>query len=244
VRIAVLTALWQRRELSRLMLRHLAQQQERLAKYVTLSIHCAVSDEAGLENAERVGAWYCQVDNHPLGAKYNAGLAEVRQHDPCDAVCVLGSDNFVTDALWLKWAEVLDAGVDYAGVLDAYKYDLATQALSYWPGYDELRRVGEPMGSGRLYSRRLLDEVDWHLWDSNLDRGLDWSVTQRLEGMDIEVYTNNLASLGAVQIGVKDDIAICGYQQYVARQWRRITWLEAEKLEEWFGDIGREIRAL
>lgn len=105
------------------------------------------------------GCHYIEASNELLDRKYDVGFQRAASLRP-DAVALVGSDDFLS-AEYFAWATaVIAAGVDLAGMLDFYLVDVAGRRILRWAGYQGERR-GEPLGAGRVFSRRILDAVDW-----------------------------------------------------------------------------------
>ena len=120
----------------------------------------AVGSEGSVSRQIARGLEYVEADNHPLDAKYDAGIAYCKKFDP-DAVCLIGSDDFITAAYW-SWAMYqVASGCDLAGLLDFYVADMQRGRVLYWGGYNSSERQGESIAAGRVYSRRILNKVAW-----------------------------------------------------------------------------------
>ena len=178
-RLVALVPLWRRHELARIVLSRLHRQ--------GIPVVCVGSEgETSERLARECGADYIEADNSPLGGKFNAGLAHARRAEP-DAVLVLGSDNLVTDEYLAALRRLVAAGHDYIGLRDGYVYEHEWDHLVHWPGYIGIRE-GEPLGSGRCFSRQLLDRLNWELWDDLAERGLDWTTTARMSEVGIRPH--------------------------------------------------------
>lgn len=169
MRLGILTCLWKRHELAAVMMDH--------TRFIAPAAVCvAVGSEGDSSRtlAEAHGWLYVESPNDPRGAKWNEGLHALRALG-VDAVVILGSDDFIGRGLPVLWSEWHEAGIDYGGLLDCYVYRPADYRSCRWNGYPEgSPRHGETIGSGRFYSRRLLDAVDWRLWpETDAPTGLD-----------------------------------------------------------------------
>ena len=141
-------------------------------KHLTQSILVG-NDPDTKRAAERTGAMWIPCKNSPLGAKWQKGFTAARGLNP-DAVLICGSDDWLTP----NWCEVCAEEI-------ARGYDLVGKTI--WcvakmiPGNPlELYRVQyekrkDPIGSGRLISKRVLDKLGWNLFPNNKDRYLDWA---------------------------------------------------------------------
>jgi hypothetical protein len=179
LRIGLLTCLWRRPELTDFVLAHYAGVRKRLAGTLEL-VPVAVGSEGAASRvmAERHGFTYVEHPNQPLSDKWNAGLAPLRAAK-VDAVFIIGSDDLVNDRAFLVYGTLLRRGLKFLGVQDLQFLDLATMRLVHWQGYTG-KRAGEPVGLARCIHRDYLEAADWRLWESGLDRGLDYSMVVRL----------------------------------------------------------------
>mgnify|MGYP002622839907 FL=1 len=154
-RLCIVIPIWQRATLTN----HL------LTYYHTLQVPgvelcvVAVGSEGRRSRLLARGLEYVETENRPLDRKFDVGFEYCRSFEP-DAVCLIGSDDFVTEP-YFSWAmRRIRSDVDLAGLLDLYLVALPQQRVFYWSGY-EGARAGESIGSARVYSKRILDEVDW-----------------------------------------------------------------------------------
>ena len=101
---------------------------------------------------------YLEAPNYPLDAKYDLGISHCRMYDP-DAVALVGSDDFITGD-YFEWAMSQIA-------LGFYLTDLVNEKVFYWSGYtgtdktSGMHRLGDAIGAGRVYSKAILDRLDW-----------------------------------------------------------------------------------
>jgi hypothetical protein len=174
---------WQRWPLLKVVLQHLERLNAALSAHGhELVVSVAGSEGRDLEALVAPYADYVDVPNRPLGPKVNAAVTQLAVYSP-DACIGLGSDDFVTIDLVLKWAELIEQGWDYLGVLDGYMYDLHAHRIVHWLGYDN-EREGESIGPGRCMSSSLLDRVNWEPF-GNVDRSLDGSLEAKIKDLSI-----------------------------------------------------------
>lgn len=60
--------------------------------------------------------------------------------------------------------------------------------LLHWGGYYKARR-GDMLGAGRLLSASILNKVNWQIYDTSLNSGLDKSMTKILKAVGAKFYT-------------------------------------------------------
>jgi hypothetical protein len=166
-RLLLLTAVWKRPALTRLVLSTYQRAREELAPEIDLRL-LAVGSEGEDSRSLRgdCGFDYVEHANEPLSYKWNAGVQAARDHDP-DGIVIVGSDGLLSTSTFGAHARKLQEGQDFFGFRDLYFFDPIRRRLGYWGGYEhspQKDRAGEPIGSGRCFSRRLLDRMDWNLW--------------------------------------------------------------------------------
>jgi hypothetical protein len=213
--LGVVTTLWKRPELTRLVLEHLRQLREALAGELRLEVVAVGSEgDASRQVCEGLEVKYVEAPNHPLNAKANAGYRRARQLG-VDAVMRLDSDTLASESLFRALAARLGEGS--VGCLDVYFLDLASMQLCYNPPYSLFnqrlynllkggwRRVGEPVGPGRCHSAAVLDDLGWEPWDRDppLAKGLDGAEMKRLRRHDHALRGFQLAELGGCLVDVK-----------------------------------------
>ena len=189
LRLVVLTCVWQRPALTEVFLSYYQKIAKKLIGKIDL-ILLAVGSEGNYSRqmCERYNFNYVEYKNFPLSDKWEFGLKHTRNFSP-DGVIVVGSDDFISLSLFERYAELLNDGYLFSGLSDGYFLDLAnSEELIYWRGYGGLNREGgmpwrlnETLGMGRMYSRLLLEWIDYSLWhEKNINKGLDGVAKDRL----------------------------------------------------------------
>ena len=108
-----------------------------------------------------------------LSRKHNTMLQLSRGlYDP-DAVMVIGSDDIVQPELIINSVEAIKAGSWWTRPTGLYFWEPATDRVAKAPG----RCIS---GGGRVYSRKLLDMMDWTLWDDDINSKLDGNAETRI----------------------------------------------------------------
>lgn len=177
MRLGLLMAAYKRHGLLRLALKHnLAA--ARAAGLDVVPV-CVVSpDDAPAYEIGRENDWeIVEADNRPLSAKWQAGLTRLREYH-LDAVCIIGSDDFLSTSVYVHLSTAVEKGALLTGYLDHYLFRGIDQKCVRWPGYEGARE-GDTIGTGRTYSRELLEAVDWSLWPEAMDRNLDGQARDR-----------------------------------------------------------------
>lgn len=155
---------------------------------------------------EMAGAEFIQVANIiPLGLKWQMALDKAREYSP-DAVLYVGSSDWVTK----DWCDVLykdiKKGFAMAGKDDCYMAHVDPQnklGVCHWGGYDYKRQRPvsrtiqdtdrlEVVGIGRLFGKKVLDMLDWQIFDTTINSSLDysqmkalWSIKDKWKGLMI-----------------------------------------------------------
>lgn len=184
VKIGVLTCIWKRHELALEMLRHTAYAAGDDVELVVVGSEGEASEQVAMA----APPWYyLETPNDPRGSKWNAGLVTLGALG-VDVVVILGSDDFASEGYFdLVRKMASTPGIEYGGLLDCYVWRGADGAACHWPGYGaDSGRQGETIGSGRWFSRRILDALDWTLWpEDGRKTGLDRAAMERVASLGL-----------------------------------------------------------
>lgn len=205
MRLGVVVALWGREALAQVSLTRYA----RAARGHDVTL-VAVTDETGNgELAQSLGYEVVQAPNDPLSDKHNAGALHLRGR--VDAMVVLGSDDWICDRLFGIWAaELRDSQV--VGVNDAYLVCTHRPDAMLWPGYTNHRR-GESIGVARAIRSDVLDQVDWQPWLTGKNKGLDYSMTERLRALGVATRGHPQDDLGVRVVGLKSAAELTSFER-------------------------------
>ncbi len=192
-RIGILTCMWQRPELTEVVLTHYNDLKEQVRGEAELVMY-AVGSEGDTSRiiAERNGFNYVEWPNQPLGAKWNAGLRAMRD-EAIDAVLIVGSDDLINAPLIELYVQELARGKKFLGILDMYFFDIITRRLMHWKGYTNERK-GEVIGLGRCIHRDILEATNWTIWEDWRKSSLDYSMLLVLADVLKPVYDQGQAS--------------------------------------------------
>src|SRR5690606_24137998 len=125
------------------------------------------------------GGLFVEHENKPLGKKWNAGFLEAKKYNP-DCCLFVGSSDWVSDN-WIEYCSHYLKNYDLIGKPDFYLLDYGRRLrVCHWAGYTDKRRSNEPIGIGRILSKRILDKMGWKPMDDKLDSSLDWSMYQKV----------------------------------------------------------------
>ena len=136
---------------------------------------------------------FISYKNKPLGEKWQMGVDIARLFDP-DAICILGSDDWLTDEYLATSMALIRDGCDVACCKVFYMYEIEEMAghrpLYRWGGYSpklDHDRVDEPIGAGRVFSGSVLRRLGWRLFDDNIDNSLDHDCYKRLRSVKARI---------------------------------------------------------
>lgn len=150
------------------------------------------------EVCEDAGAEFIFHENVPLGKKWNAGFVEAKKYNP-DAVLFVGSSDWISDN-WLPSLApfMMKFKIDMIGKADFYLLDIGENLrFCHWRGYVQKERKAEPIGIGRVISRRVLDILNWKPIEETLNSSIDYSMYHRVLGVGgkVELFKGDIQSL-------------------------------------------------
>jgi len=224
MRIALVTAVWQRPALTEYVLKHYGWLKAKLHAEASreLSLICVGSREDESWNPGAFQDWqYVVAPNEPLSKKWQAGLARARELEP-DFVCIVGSDDLFT-------ADYFERMPDYCpkngavGFGNFWFLNLPAKMLGFFPGYERKekgrRGVFRPdsltVGAGRMFGSELLDKLDWVLWPEPVNDHLDTACSKALMGRTgLAVSPASLQEVGCFGMDVKSATGMWGWRQY------------------------------
>ena len=162
MKLLIYTAVWKRPEITEICFMGI----KRLQNY-SLSFHvkpfAVISEESMIPLCEKYGVEWCMCDNHPLGAKKNFGLSQLRDKD-FDFMIEIGSDDLILGELFDQYQKFF-VKYDFFGVSDAAYINAETLECA--------RLQSDAVyGAGRAISKKALEQMDYSLW-GNRNRGMD-----------------------------------------------------------------------
>lgn len=144
--------------------------------------------------AEKYGMIYLECENYPVSNKHNELISMLKDVD-YDYAVILGSDNFVSSNFTEKIEAVLEENKpDFLQLRGLYFYNQRTKKTTYFSGFT---------GVGRCYSKKALESVNYKLWSSGLNKGLDGSSFHRLKAKGFEPFEVDVLELGVEVVDVK-----------------------------------------
>lgn len=197
MRLAIVTKVWKRPEVFELW----AAGIKRLYPLADVTV-CVAGSEGykSREMVERHGFNYVETPNEPLGYKSNQALRLARLFDP-DFVLFLGSDDLISTPTLAYILERTEEA-DLVEPMDLYIYDSESKRVMHSRGYENHRK-GESLAVGRCLSAKILDKLDWELWDNMREKFLDGSSRDKLSGVSVKRHTYRLKEIGGFILDVK-----------------------------------------
>ena len=145
-----------------------------LLKMQTLPLHAIIvvgSSAYDAETAAIADVVYTEHRNRPLSNKFQHCVNVARQYDP-DALFITGSDSWATSTMCEVFADHMAKGADLVGKIHSYSCKANPGEKLEILGHKYKTRK-DPIGGGRLFSRKALDLLDWQLYRSGLEQTLD-----------------------------------------------------------------------
>lgn len=160
---------------------------------------------------------WLNTPNSPLSNKWNTALNYAKKI-PHSHVLILGSD----DLLSLQTLEIYLAkgnDHDFIGISDMYILNSATGDFMFWPGY-KLDRKGESLGAGRLIRKDILEQLGYKIWESNLSKTLDASMTRTIKDCVKTPLVLSCEKDGVFLMDIKSEVNIWSYEVYRSNHYR------------------------
>jgi len=128
------------------------------------------------------GAEWVQIKNYPLGNKWNKGFEYAEQFDP-DGILFVGSSDWISQN-WISdaWKFLENDEYQMVGKKSFLMVDIniLTNKSYYckWNGYLNTSRTNEPIGTGRLISRKFLQAIKYKPFESSANQSMDYFMYQ------------------------------------------------------------------
>jgi len=167
---------------------------------------CVVSLEEDKAVFEEHGIETHLYKNNPVGEKHNYCLSLLK--DKCSHVFHIGSDDLVDNNYMNELIKFADKDIVWGRGL--VFYSVRRKMARFWE---------EPFknfaGPNKLISARLLDKLDWHIWDDDIDKGLDHSSSLKLLSMAESKHIIMIRSIGGLFVDIKGETNINGFEKYI-----------------------------
>jgi hypothetical protein len=200
MKIVLVTCIYQRPELTKIILSYY--------RNFNLKLLAAGSEgEQSKQLAESCGWDYIETPNAPLTYKHTALFQAARERNP-DAVLLIGSDDLLSTNLINYYQKNYSAEADYLlGLKDLYFYSAKTKKAIHHLGFIG-NKIDFTIGCGRIFSRKLLDKIDWKPWgDEKTNRGLDIICSRRLAFQGIKERQITMQESG-IAVDIKTNVGL------------------------------------
>ena len=150
----------------------------------------------------KVSAIYNQ--NLPVSRKWQKGVEHARKFSP-DGIMILGSDDIITPG-YLEYVKKQITN-DYDYISNKRWYNTYLTNNNFVVG--EFRYIKERvdgLGSGRVYSKRVLDKLNWKLYSFNKNKNLDGTSFQLVQKyIKKKIIINNLHQMNVILLKTEDE---------------------------------------
>lgn len=168
-KILIITAIWQRHDLTDIVLSYYGKLAARSGGRLLL-LAVGSEGEKSRKLCEKNGWKYIERSNYIISHKLTAVVQEAKNLD-FDFMIAIGSDDLISLSLIEFYDKVYSRESNYMlGLKDLYLYMMRSKKSYYFPGYQSMKTIG----AGRCFSRTILDKLNWKPWsDFAIQRGLD-----------------------------------------------------------------------
>jgi len=163
IKLKLFLAVWKRPEITELCF--LGIQRLKTHPSFDISAFAVISEVEMIPLCEKYDIDWIITENLPLGRKKNFGLRQLAHYD-FDFMMEIGSDDLVTNNLLTQYLPYFEK-YDFFGISDAAYIESEN---------GECRRLisdKSTYGAGRVISKDLLEKMEYQIWASGLNRGLD-----------------------------------------------------------------------
>ena len=200
-KIVILTCVYGRPQLTRLILEHYAEL-AREGPYDIELIAVGSEGQASRKVVEESGWHYGEHSNQPLSQKFNRAFEMAKAFDP-DIVIAPGSDDVLDYAIVGHWNKVCSPDDNHiTGLKDIYFYGIQERHCCYFGGF--VPPGPQTIGAGRVFSRNVLEQLKWRPWEEEiLHMGLDTSITRRFAKRGIREVAIPMTDTGGIACDFK-----------------------------------------
>ena len=203
LKIVIMTCMWQRHELTDYIFARWKKEKEYCKDLDVILLAVGSEGDISKKIAERNDFVYVECENQPLNRKNNCGSLAAKVFNP-DFLIYVNSDTLFSRGIISALISKAEEGFFY-GLRDLYNLSIKHKKISYWAGWTKSsRRFHEAIGTGRCFNRKILETVDWQLWDQdvNINRGLDFNCTRKLfkYGFKIDAFYMKEFGIDAMEI--------------------------------------------
>jgi len=143
---------WERRDITRICYEGLKRVIADAPPKIECEAFIVASNDADEKLADEFDFTVYRHENHPLGAKFNAGMKEALKKE-WDYVWQLNSDDVLSTDIWKAFLPFFQRKTDFWGVERLYFYDMPTGRMKTYRYFD---------GCGiRVIKRALVEKAGW-----------------------------------------------------------------------------------
>lgn len=166
------------------------------------------------EIAKKYGVEYIQWDNRKMGQKANrsAMLAKGK----CEYVLLTGDDDIISQSMWEYYNNFTG---EVLALLDMYFFDIKTQRLLYWGGYDSKERKGEPIGAYKMIRADVMDKMNWLPFSEKAYQPGEHVTHAQLKYLGINQTIVKMEETGGIAVDVKSTINLNPIKQWPNSQY-------------------------
>jgi hypothetical protein len=188
-KLAVILPFWERPNVTKLCFERLEMQRKKFGFDVFVS--------GNDEDIVPKGWSFLNVTNLPLGNKLNTLIACTKDYD---GVIILGSDDFISDSIFELYQQIDCKRLVFYGFNDCHVYSSHTQKLGHKLSYT---KSGNTIGVARLWTKATLERMNYKLYTSIRNKGLDSDSKRNMNTKGIEEIS--LSYDGHFMLDVKCD---------------------------------------
>ena len=144
--------------------------------------------------------------NNPVGEKHNYCLSLLR--DKCTHIFHVGSDDLVDNNYINEVIKYADRDIVWGRGL--VFYSIKRKRARFWE--EPFRNFAGP---NKLVKAEILDQLDWHIWDDNIDRGLDHASSINLFTAVQTKHIIMIREIGGLFVDIKSEININSFDKYI-----------------------------
>ena len=213
MKYVVIIPMYKRHDLTRLCFKHLKRQQLMFEFDVIIG---GSEGEASKALADEFSYKYIEVPNRPLGRKFNLLMEAAKGYD---GVVVLGSDDFLSDSAFERYAEIDINEPTIHGITKCHFFSTETKRLASLNFKNSLIQI---VGAGRFYPASLLKHFDWKPWTDEKENGLDTDASLRLCTEEVNLEGVYLLDVKHTLNVTKKDIVKAGREENKAVMYKEL----------------------
>jgi hypothetical protein len=196
IRIGIMTTLWKRHDLEKIVLSYYSTLEVEGVEIVGLA--AGSEGDSSRNVAKEAGWYYVSARNKPLGAKHNKALHAISQLDRIDCVVIIGSDDLLNAKYFEYIRDRFNEGMEAVTLDGWYMHRLGTDTVTY--------KTGATTGAGRMLSMGLIRRRNFKAWPDGQNRMLDGSMhTPIMQYANPRIYVGKPHENGIVCIDIKSD---------------------------------------